>query len=56
MASIFKQRYTIKDKNEKRIRKQTKCWYIDYKTADGTRKRVKGFKDKAATAQYAAQL
>jgi integrase len=56
MASIFKQRYTEKDKNGKRIRKQTKCWYIDYKTADGTRKRVKGFKDKAATTQLAAKL
>src|SRR4030042_3611102 len=56
MASIFKQRYTVEDKNGKRVRKQTKCWYVDYKAADGTRKRVKGFKDKAATAQLAAQL
>jgi len=56
MASIFKQRYTVEGKNGKRIRKQTKCWYIDFKTSDGTRKRVKGFKDKAATAQLAAQL
>jgi len=56
MASIFKQRYTVQGKNNKRIRKQTKCWYIDYKTSDGTRKRVKGFKDKTATAQLAAKL
>ncbi len=46
MASIFRQRYTVKDKNGKTIRKQSKNWYIDYKTAEGTRKRVKGFKDK----------
>ncbi len=56
MASIFRQKYTVAGNNRKRIRKQSKFWYIDYKTADGTRKRVKGFKDKQATAQLAAQL
>ena len=56
MASIFKQKYTVAGKNGKRVRKQTQCWYIDYKAADGSRKRVKGFKDKAATQQLAAQL
>ena len=45
-----------KGKDGKRIRKQSKNWYIDYKTADGTRKRIRGFKDKQATAQYAGQL
>jgi integrase len=56
MASILRQTYTIKDKNGKRIRKKSAFWYVDYKTADGTRKRVKGFRDKAATAQLAAEL
>ena len=56
MASILRQKYTVKDKNSKTIRKQSKFWYVDYKTANGTRKRVKGFKDKAATAQLAAEL
>ncbi len=56
MASIFKQKYTVEGKSGKRIRKQSKYWYIDYKTAEGTRKRVKGFKDKQATSQLAAQL
>ena len=56
MASIFKQKYTVAGDNGKRIRKQSQCWYIDYKDADGTRKRVKGFKDKQATAQLAAKL
>ena len=50
MASILKQSYTVKDKNGKRIRKKSAFWYVDYKTAEGIRKRVKGFKDKAATA------
>ena len=56
MASIFKQKYTVAGDNGKRIRKQSKCWYIDYKTAEGTRKRVKAFKDKQATQQLAAKL
>jgi integrase len=56
MASILKQTYTAKDKNGKRIRKKSAFWYVDYKTAEGIRKRVKGFKDKAATAQLAAEL
>ena len=56
MASIFRQRYTMKDESGKTIRKQSKYFYIDYKTAGGTRKRVKGFKDKTATTQLAAKL
>ncbi|MHC4259925.1 MAG: hypothetical protein ACYSTF_05890, partial [Planctomycetota bacterium] len=39
-----------------RTKKKSAHWYIDYKAADGTRKRVKGFKDKQATAQLAAKL
>jgi len=56
MASIFRQRYTTKDASGKTIRKQSQFWYVDYKNADGIRKRVKGFKDKTATTQLAAQL
>jgi len=56
MASVFKQRYTATDKNGEKVTRQSRFYYIDYKAADGTRKRVKGFRDKAATAQLAAQL
>ena len=56
MASIFRQSYTVKDKSGKRIRKKSKFWYIDFKAADGIRKRIKGFKDKQATTQLAAEL
>jgi integrase len=56
MASIFHQRYTVKDDSGKTIRKQSQYWYIDYKTAEGTRKRVRAFKDKTATAQLAAKV
>jgi site-specific recombinase XerD len=56
MASVFKQQYTTKGKNGERIKKKSAHWYIDYKGPDSTRKRVKGFKDKAATLQLAAKL
>ena len=56
MASIFKQQYTAKGKDGEKIKKKSKFWYIDYKGPDGIRKRVKGFKDKTATAQLAAKL
>ena len=56
MASIFKQQYTTRDSDGKVIKKKSAYWYVDYKAEDGTRKRVKGFKDKTATAQLAAKL
>ena len=56
MSSIFKQQYTTKDQNGKRIKKKSAYWYIDYKAAGGVRKRIKGFKDKTATVQLAAKL
>ncbi|MBW8036376.1 MAG: site-specific integrase, partial [Planctomycetes bacterium] len=57
MASIFKQQYTEKDRETgERVRKKSKCWYIEYTTADGIRKRIKAFKDKTATTQLAAKL
>ena len=55
MASIFRQKYTVAGVSGKRLRKQSKNWYIDYKAADGTRKRVKGFKDKQATGSVGCQ-
>jgi len=33
MASIFKQKYTTRNEKGERIRKQSKYWYINYKTA-----------------------
>ncbi len=56
MASLIRRRYKVKDKSDNVIQKQSPYWYIDFKTADGTRKRIKGFKDKVATAQLAAKL
>ena len=56
MASVFKQQYTATGKNGERVKKKSAHWYIDYTGPDGIRKRVKGFKDKAATLQKAARL
>ncbi len=56
MASVFRQQYSMRDKNGRIVRKRSQFWYIDYKDGDGVRRRVRGFKDKAATAQLAAQL
>jgi integrase len=55
MASIFKRKYT-KIVNEKRVKKQSLCWYIKYRDADGIERRVKAFKDKIASQQLAAKL
>ncbi|MGH2271271.1 hypothetical protein ACQ9LF_05675 [Anaerohalosphaeraceae bacterium U12dextr] len=35
---------------------QTDCWYAEYRTADGRRKRVKGCLDKRATIHQAERL
>ncbi|MHC4280429.1 MAG: tyrosine-type recombinase/integrase [Planctomycetota bacterium] len=57
MASIFKQQYTSRDPTTgKKVKKKTVHWYIDYKAEDGSRKRIKGYKDKQATKELAAQL
>jgi len=56
MASIFKQSYTMKNKSGKRVRKKSKFWYVDFKDGEGAKKRVKGFRDKAATIQLAVEL
>ena len=52
MASIFRQKYTVKDQNGKTVRKQSKYWYIDYKAAGGARKRVKGFSNYTEDKQW----
>lgn len=51
MARVFRHTYT---KNG--VRKPTKNWYIEYRDADGRKRRVPGYTDKAATLQKAAQL
>jgi integrase len=42
--------------NGQQVIRETAKWYIEYKDADGTLKRVPGFVDKAATEQRASEL
>ena len=55
MASVYRHKYN-KTVNGKKVKKQSKCWYVKYRDKDGIEHRVKGFKDKTATQQLAAQL
>ena len=55
MASIFKRKYT-KLIDSKRVKKQSQCWYVKYRDADGIERRVRAYKDKEASRQLAARL
>ncbi len=56
MASVFKRKRKVKLETGKTVSKQSAKWHIKYVDADGIERRVAGFKDKAATQQYAAKL
>ncbi len=56
MASLIRRKYLANDKNGKKVKKQSQYWYVDYKDANGIRKRKKAYKDKVASLQLAAQL
>ncbi len=55
MASIYRRKYN-RVVNGKKVKKQSKCWYVKYIDADGIEQRVKGHTDKEATKQMAARL
>ncbi len=55
MASTFKRKYN-KVVNGKKVKMQSKCWYVKYRDGDGIEHRVKGYPDKEATRQMAARL
>ncbi len=57
MAEIFRPTYTVTDpKTGKRTKKKSRTWHIRYYTPDGERHRVKGYRDKKATENKAAEL
>lgn len=57
MTTIFKQQRITKDpKTGKAVRKVSSCWYINHRTADGKRRHIKGYTDKAATMRLATSL
>lgn len=50
MGFIYRQTYTTVDKQTgQRVTRRVKAWYIEYRDADGSRVREKGFADKAST-------
>jgi len=54
--SVFKRKRTVTDANGKKQVKRSVCWYIEFKDHDGKVRRVKGYRDLAATRQKAAEL
>ncbi len=56
MASIFKRKRRVKLASGKTVVKESRCWYFDSKNESGKPQRVKGFVDKVATLQKAAEL
>jgi len=56
MARVFRHQYTKKARDGTRVTKKARKWYIEYRDAQGVRRRVPGYTDKRATEQKAAEL
>ncbi len=56
MAHVFRQTYTKTLPSGERVTRQTRKWYVEYLDADGIRRRVPGYTDRAATDQLGARL
>lgn len=56
MARIFRQRYTKSTPDDRKVTKTSRKWYIEFRDAEGIRRRVPGYTDKPATQQLAAEL
>ena len=56
MARVFRQRYTKSTPDGRRVTKISRKWYVEYRDAQGIRRRVPGYTDKPATQQLAAEL
>jgi len=56
MARVFRQRYTQRTPDGGRATRDSAKWYVEYHDAQGIRRRVPGYTDKAATQQLASEL
>jgi hypothetical protein len=56
MARVFRQHYTTKAPDGRKITKKSRKWYVEYRDGQGIRRRVPGYTDKPATQQLAAEL
>jgi len=56
MARVFRQQYTQSMPDGGRATRQSAKWYVEYRDAQGIRRRVPGYTDKSATQQLASEL
>jgi integrase len=57
MAEVYRPTYTATDPaTGKRVKRKSRTWHIRFYTPDGQRHRVKGYRDRRATASLAAEL
>ncbi len=56
MARVFRQTYTKRGSKGRKIVRQTRNFYVEYRDADGILRRVPGYTDRKATEQLAAEL
>ncbi len=56
MARVFRQQYTQRKPDGVRATRDSAKWYVEYRDAQGIRRRVPGYTDKAATQQLASEL
>jgi len=56
MARVFRQQYTQRTPDGGRATRESAKWHVEYRDAQGIRRRVPGYTDKAATQQLASEL
>src|SRR5688572_407548 len=56
MASVFRPTYVARGGDGNKVTKRSPTWWIEYKDADGVRRRVRGCRDTAQTKRMAGQL
>ena len=56
MARVFRQQYAQRTPDGERVTRDSAKWYVEYRDAQGIRRRVPGYTDKSATQQLASEL
>ena len=56
MARVFRQLWTRTLANGRKLRRESRKWYVEHRDADGIVRRVPGFTDRKATEQLGADL
>jgi hypothetical protein len=56
MASMFKRKRRVKLVSGRTVVRESRCWYVEIRDKDGKTSRIKGYVDKVATRQKAAQI